>query len=61
MMARAWTRFLAPYYVLNALALLSYAGLRELFWNHKMVEREGFLNLPRVRARASIRWHTLKQ
>lgn len=44
----AWKRFLAPYYVLNAVALLSYAALRELYWNKKMEEREGFLNLPRV-------------
>ncbi|GAB9472119.1 Thioredoxin-related transmembrane protein 2 [Globisporangium polare] len=43
----AWRRFLAPYYVLNALALLSYAVVRERFWNDKLAEREGFLNIPR--------------
>uniref|UniRef100_K3WJG7 Thioredoxin domain-containing protein n=1 Tax=Globisporangium ultimum (strain ATCC 200006 / CBS 805.95 / DAOM BR144) TaxID=431595 RepID=K3WJG7_GLOUD len=43
----SWRRFLAPYYVLNAVALLSYAVLRESFWNKRMEEREGFLNLPR--------------
>ncbi|KAF1316340.1 Thioredoxin-related transmembrane protein 2, partial [Globisporangium splendens] len=43
----SWRRFLAPYYVLNAVALLSYAVLRESFWSKRMEEREGFLNLPR--------------
>lgn len=45
--AAAWKRFVAPYYVLNALALLSYALVREHFWNPKLAEREGFLNIPR--------------
>lgn len=48
-MAGVWRRFLAPYYVLNALAVLSYAVLRQVYWNRKMEEREGFLNMPRVR------------
>lgn len=47
MATAAWKRFLAPYYVLNTLALLSYAVVRERFWNPKLAEREGFLNIPR--------------
>lgn len=45
-----WSRFVAPYYVLNALALVSYAVVREIFWTEKLAEREGFMNLARVRA-----------
>ncbi|EGZ12523.1 hypothetical protein PHYSODRAFT_304137 [Phytophthora sojae] len=43
---RMWTRFLAPYYVCNAVALLMYAPIRFQRSSETLAERENFLNLP---------------
>lgn len=44
-----WTRFLAPYYVCNAVALLMYAPIRFQRSSETLAERENFLNLPLVK------------
>jgi hypothetical protein len=49
-------RFLAPYYALNSIAVLSYIGVRHMFWNAELEKREGFLNIPRVRVLHKIAW-----
>ncbi|KAE8905860.1 hypothetical protein PF005_g29768 [Phytophthora fragariae] len=43
---RMWTRFLAPYYVCNAVALLMYVPIRFNQSSEALTERENFLNLP---------------
>jgi hypothetical protein len=41
-----WTRFLAPYYVCNAVVLLMYVPIRLQRTSEALLERENFLNLP---------------
>eukprot|EP00644_Phytophthora_capsici_P000428 jgi/Phyca11/560275/estExt2_Genewise1.C_PHYCAscaffold_40819 len=41
-----WRRFLAPYYVCNAIALLMYVPIRYQQSSEALLERENFLNLP---------------
>ncbi|KAL4156280.1 hypothetical protein PRNP1_005311 [Phytophthora ramorum] len=41
-----WTRFLAPYYVCNAVALFMYAPIRFQRVSEALQEKENFLNLP---------------
>lgn len=43
---RMWTRFLAPYYVCNAVALLMYVPIRYYQSSEALLQRENFLNLP---------------
>ncbi|KAG1701901.1 hypothetical protein DVH05_010392 [Phytophthora capsici] len=43
---RMWRRFLAPYYVCNAIALLMYVPIRYQQSSEALLERENFLNLP---------------
>lgn len=45
---RMWTRFLAPYYVCNAVALLMYVPIRFNQSSEALTERENYLNLPLV-------------
>ncbi|POM81381.1 membrane protein [Phytophthora palmivora] len=44
--SRMWLRFLAPYYVCNAVALLMYVPIRYKQNSEVLQERENFLNLP---------------
>ncbi|DAZ99095.1 TPA: hypothetical protein N0F65_008400 [Lagenidium giganteum] len=44
----AWKRFLAPYYILNTIALLVYVPIRYYYADSKeLLERDSFLNIPR--------------
>ncbi|CAH0479887.1 unnamed protein product [Peronospora belbahrii] len=44
--ARMWIRFLAPYYVFNAVALLMYVPIRYQQSSEALTERDNFLHMP---------------
>jgi hypothetical protein len=50
--AGLWKRYLAPYYICNAVALLAYLPIRYKFSSNDLQDRNNYLGIPLVRPNA---------